>query len=259
MKDIHWLDIIFCVVLMPGMMFLFPLSEWVQWHASYVLLYIVWLYLVFLLCRRALGPLLLQGWRGVVTTMGVLFLLGVVTFLMGLTPVEFPRSMEWGAGMAPHLRAMWVLLLAVVAYALPVGVLATRIKHLSAKQETAQQQEALRSAVETRRAEAFTDEDIQVKADYKTVHVPLAAIQYVEGRNNYVCFHLDNRDDVVTQLSLKRVEELLPEGKFVRIHRSFIVPAWRIEKETSTHVTLLGMDLKLPVGRAHKDNLKNNG
>ena len=257
MKTIHWLDIIFCIVAMPGMMFLFPMADWVQWHASYVLLYIGWLYLLFFLCRKALGPLLLQGWRGAVTVLGALFLAAFTTFVMGLTPVDFPQNPEWGVGIQPHIRAMWILFLAVVSYGLPVGMLATWVDRLTAEQEVDEALEAQRNAVEARRSEAFADQEVQVKSGYHTVHLPLGAVQYIEGRNNYACFHLDNRDDVVTQLPLKRVLELLPEGKFVRIHRSFIVPVWRIEKETATHVKLLGLNKKLPVGRAHKDNLKN--
>ena len=50
--------------------------------------------------------------------------------------------------------------------------------------------------------------------------------------------------------------DLLPEGKFVRIHRSYIVPLWRIEKRTSAQVQLMGVKEKLPVGRSFKENLK---
>ena len=51
--------------------------------------------------------------------------------------------------------------------------------------------------------------------------------------------------------------DMLPEGKFVRIHRSYIVPLWRIEHRTSAGVQLLGVEEMLPIGRAYKDNLKN--
>ena len=114
-------------------------------------------------------------------------------------------------------------------------------------------------ALETRRAEAqeVTGEEILLKAGYKTVHVPLSAIQYIEGRNNYACVHLDHREDVVSQIPLKKVLEQLPEGKFIRIHRSYIVPLWRIEKRTAAQVRLLGLKDPLPVGRAYKENLNN--
>ena len=52
--------------------------------------------------------------------------------------------------------------------------------------------------------------------------------------------------------------ELLPEGKFVRIHRSYIVPAWRIEKRTATAIKLMGIQDPLPIGRAYREELKSN-
>ena len=52
--------------------------------------------------------------------------------------------------------------------------------------------------------------------------------------------------------------EMLPEGKFVRIHRSYIVPAWRIEKRTASAIKLMGIQEPLPVGRAYKEELKSN-
>ena len=94
-----------------------------------------------------------------------------------------------------------------------------------------------------------------MKPEKKTNHSPVSAIQYIEGRNNYACFHLDHRDDVVTQRPLKDLLEELPEGKFVRINRSYIVPVWRIEKRTAVSVKLLGVENPLPIGRSHKNNL----
>ena len=110
--------------------------------------------------------------------------------------------------------------------------------------------------MESRAAQAVAGETVTVKVDYQDVAVPLAAIQYVEARNNYACIHLDHQEDVVTQISLKALEEMLPEGKFVRIHRSYLVPLHRIESKKATSVKLVGVDTPLPVGRAHKDNLK---
>lgn len=250
------LDIIFCAILLPGMMFLFPVGEWLQWHSGYVAAYALWLFAVWLLCRRMLGPSLLKGWRGVITVAGALFLIGAVTFLMTLTPVDFPRTAEIGR-MEQHVRAMWVLLAAVVGNGLPVGMLSRQLKLATARKEVDEAKDNALMALETRRSEADTGEEIQVKAGYKTVHIPLSAIQYIEGRNNYACFHLDHREDVVSQIPLKNVLEMLPEGSFVRIHRSYIVPRWRIENRKGKWVKLMGLETLLPVGRAHKDNLNN--
>jgi hypothetical protein len=255
------LDIIFCAVLLPGMMFLFPTGEWLMWQPDYVLGYTVWLLAVWLLDRKVLGPMLYQrGGGSKVTAAGVLFLMTVVTFLMTLTPVNFPNNSSGRVGeMLPHARAMWVLFLFVNTYALTVGILSTRYKALSTVKEVQEAHAAATEALEIKRSEAeeVAGGEIQIKSDYKLIHLPLSAIQYIEGRNNYACFHLDHRDDIVSQIALKSVMDMLPEGQFVRIHRSYIVPVWRIEKRTSAEVQLMGVKEKLPIGRAYKDNLKN--
>ena len=252
------LDIIFCIFLVPGMMFLFPIGDWLLWHPSYVAVFILWLYGVWGLCRYVLGPFLRREWRGILTVVGILFLLGVVNFLMTLTHVDFPEVADEVDKTALHVQAMWVLFLSVIGNGIPVGMLASYIKELEADKETTRAEAAASRALETRRAEAETGEEIQVKSGYKTVHIPLSAIQYIEGRNNYACFHLDHREDVVSQIPLKDVLEMMPPGTFVRIHRSYIVPLWRIEKRKSTEVRLMGIENPLPVGRSYKDNLNNN-
>lgn len=256
MKAITWIDIIFGVLVMPGMMFLFPVGEWLLWHSGYVLLYVVWLYAVFFLTRKLAGPMLLDGKKGCWTVLGVLFLTASATFLMSLTPVDFPRNPDYGTGMAPHIRAMWIMLLAVWSYGLPVGMLSAQIGKMSqvraADEAVRQEQDALR----TKRDEDISGDTIIVKSGYKDIHVPVGAIQYIEGRNNYACFHLDHMEDVITQMPLKDVLESLPEGKFFRIHRSYIIPAWRIVKQTAVYVQLMGVEKQIPIGRSHKEKLK---
>ncbi|MBR1569416.1 MAG: LytTR family transcriptional regulator [Bacteroidales bacterium] len=250
-------DIIFCILAMPGMMFLFPIGEWAQWHPGYVLGYAGWLYGVYFLCRELLGPLLLKGWKGLATVAGTLFLVAAVTFVMSWNKVDFPRDADTVSGrMELHQRAMWVLLLATASFSLMMGYFSTRIKVLSAAHEQSAALDNARSSLYKRSFDAVADEEILLKADYKTVHVPLSAIQFIESRNNYSCVHLDHQDDVVSQITLKKMMDLLPEGKFLRIHRSYIVPVWRIESKSSAEVHLMGVEAPLPVGRAFKDNLK---
>ena len=242
-------------------MFLFPTGEWLAWNSNVVMLFILWLYGVWVMGRRVLGPILFQGGKGsLVTVVGALFLMVVVTFLMSFTPVNFPSNPSARVGQLPlHVRAMWILFIAVNAYSIPVGYLSARLRALTAVKEEEEAEAQATEALEIKRSEAesVAGEEIQVKADYRVMHLPLSAIRYIEGRNNYACFHLDHRKDVVSQISLKSVMDMLPEGKFARIHRSYIVPLWRIEHRTSAGVQLLGVEEMLPIGRAYKDNLKN--
>jgi DNA-binding LytR/AlgR family response regulator len=151
---------------------------------------------------------------------------------------------------------MWVLLIVDVVIGLLVGFYSTRIKQLTVKQEVSAALDNARSSLYKRSFDAVADEEIQLKSDYKTVRVPLSAIQYIESRNNYSCVHLDHQDDIISQITLKKVMDLLPEGKFLRIHRSYIVPVWRIESKSLTQVQLMGVKDPLPVGRAFKDNIR---
>ena len=63
-----------------------------------------------------------------------------------------------------------------------------------------------------------------VKSGYRLVRVDIDDILYIEGLKDYVQFFLISSDKpVVAQITLKSLEEKLPESKFFRVHRSFIV------------------------------------
>lgn len=255
MRGLNITDIILCIFLLPGMMFLFPFAEWVQWHPGKVLAFVVWLYIVYFLCRKVLGPLFLGRRRTLFTGIAAVFVIVAITFVMTLARVDFPT--DPGVALQPHVRAMWIMLLAVLGMSLPLGVMEAQIKVMGAHilKEDAEADAA--TALRLRASDALGDGEILVKSGYSTVHVPLAAIQYVESRNNYCCFHIDNQEDVVSQMTLKNALEMLPEGKFIRIHRSYVVPVWRIETRSMTQVKLMGLEDTMPVGRAYKDGLKN--
>ncbi|MBR6305493.1 MAG: LytTR family transcriptional regulator [Bacteroidales bacterium] len=255
MKSLRITDIVLCVFVIPGMILFFPVSEWAQWNHGYIFLYILWLYGVYFLCRKVLGNVVIRGRKGLFTTLGAILLTVAATFLMTLVHVDIPR--EEGTLVQPHVRAMWIMLFAVLGMGLPLGSMEAQLKilgrHIARETEVQDQKDALH----LRASNAFSGEEVLVKSGYKTVHIPLGAVQYIESRNNYSCFHLDHLDDVVTQVPLKDVMDMLPEGKFLRIHRSYIVPVWRIEKRTMTYVKIMGVEDSIPVGRAYKDILKN--
>ena len=69
-----------------------------------------------------------------------------------------------------------------------------------------------------------TRTSIFVKADYKLVQIEFNDILYIEGLKDYVKFCLeDNEKSILSLMSMKSLEENLPESKFMRVHRSFIV------------------------------------
>ncbi|MBQ0156265.1 MAG: response regulator transcription factor [Bacteroidales bacterium] len=65
---------------------------------------------------------------------------------------------------------------------------------------------------------------ILVKSDYKMLQIPIKDILYIEGLKDYVKIYLENeKDPIVSLLCMKSLESKLPENKFCRVHRSFIV------------------------------------
>ena len=69
-----------------------------------------------------------------------------------------------------------------------------------------------------------------VKSEYKQLRVKLADVLYFEGLKDYIKIWLkDNPKPILTLMSLKSLEEELPETQFMRVHRSFIVSLHNID------------------------------
>lgn len=83
----------------------------------------------------------------------------------------------------------------------------------------------LRDAKASPAAESEPDsgEYISVKAGYKVSLVKYSDIIYVESVGEYVRMHLAGGSSVTTLFRLKNMESALPSGRFMRVHRSYIV------------------------------------
>lgn len=92
-----------------------------------------------------------------------------------------------------------------------------------------------------------------LKADYKNVSVAVDTILYIESLDNYVRVHTIDGATITSKISLRAVEEQLPDGEFIRIHRSFVVPEKRIAKFSSTEVVLSKCGKRLPVGKTYSE------
>ena len=92
-----------------------------------------------------------------------------------------------------------------------------------------------------------------IKVDGALRKVDFADILFVEGMRDYVMFHLASaRQPLVTHLTMKAVEELLPSKTFMRIHRSFVVNLSHIQSVTPQGDLKVG-DSLLHVSEGYKD------
>lgn len=65
--------------------------------------------------------------------------------------------------------------------------------------------------------------EIYLRADGELHKTEVDSILYVEGMKDYVRFFIDGGKPVVTHMTMKNVEELLPRSRFMRVSRSHIV------------------------------------
>lgn len=91
-------------------------------------------------------------------------------------------------------------------------------------------------------------QQIVLKSEYKNVTIPINIILYIESVDNYVKVHLADDSSVFSKIPLRGMEEQLPPGEFVRIHRSFVVARNRIARFTHSEVTLSKTGKILPRG-----------
>lgn len=94
---------------------------------------------------------------------------------------------------------------------------------------------------------------IMVRSDYRMVCVEFDDIIYVEGLKDYVKFYTASRErPLLTQMSLKAVEQALPEASFMRVHRSFIVALGRVESFGRSSIILRDSGTQVPIGDTYR-------
>ncbi len=95
-----------------------------------------------------------------------------------------------------------------------------------------------------------------VKADKKLVKIKYNEILYIEGLKDYVIIRME-QGRVVTLQTMKSLEEKLPEDKFKRIHRSYIVSIDKIKAVDGTSVDVIekGQVKQLPIGKNYRDDI----
>jgi DNA-binding LytR/AlgR family response regulator len=100
---------------------------------------------------------------------------------------------------------------------------------------------------------ASKEQFLMLRADYGLVKVTLSDILFIEGLDNYLKIHLQNQKPLVIRITMKALLEQLPEKEFIRVHRSYIIAANRIETFRNKIITIAGEEI--PVGNSYEENL----
>jgi len=99
------------------------------------------------------------------------------------------------------------------------------------------------------------DEFLFIKSEYKLVRINLQEVLYIEGMKEYVRIHLQGQKPVMTLLSMKSLEEELPQSSFMRVHRSFIVNLEKVSVVERFRI-IFNNDVYIPVSDNYKEKFQ---
>ncbi|MCG2618143.1 LytTR family DNA-binding domain-containing protein [Terrimonas sp. NA20] len=96
-------------------------------------------------------------------------------------------------------------------------------------------------------------EHLFIKTEYRIQKVDLDEILYLEALRDYIAVHLHS-SKILTLESMKNMEERLPAGRFIRIHKSYIINKDRIDFLSRGRVII--NQVYLPIGNTYKERFQ---
>lgn len=91
---------------------------------------------------------------------------------------------------------------------------------------------------------------IFVKTEHKIQKIELDDILYIEGLKDYISIFTKS-ERVITLQNMKKMEETLPKGDFIRVHKSYIIAVDKIESIERSRIAIAGKTI--PVGDTYRD------
>ena len=112
-------------------------------------------------------------------------------------------------------------------------------------------------AMQQKPAEVMSNKDfLFIKSEYKILRINFDDIKYIEAMSEYIRIHLVNSKPVMTQLSMKSIEDQLPDDRFMRVHRSFIINLSKISVIERNRIIFDGT-VYIPVSDQYKSKFQN--
>lgn len=93
-----------------------------------------------------------------------------------------------------------------------------------------------------------------IKSGNKTVKVYFDKILYIEGQRDYLQIHTED-SRIMTLLNFKKMQELLDEQKFIRVHKSYIISIDKIDYIENNTIKI--KDKLIPVSSTYKIAFQN--
>lgn len=94
-----------------------------------------------------------------------------------------------------------------------------------------------------------------IRSNYSLVKINFEDIVYIEALDDYVKIFTINNPPVLTRITFKALMQKLPENKFVRIHRSYIIAINKIKSVRNKQVFF--DTATLPVSASYEEDFLN--
>ncbi|MEM7086859.1 MAG: LytTR family DNA-binding domain-containing protein [Bacteroidota bacterium] len=114
-----------------------------------------------------------------------------------------------------------------------------------------------RPQVKTHVAPAFGMDSVEkkryifVKSEYDNKMILLNNITFIQGLKDYLKIHTDLQSPILTLMSFKAIQEILPAMEFFRVHRSYIVNVNRIDSIQRSKIVV--GETRIPIGESYRN------
>ncbi|NDV68878.1 LytTR family DNA-binding domain-containing protein [Dysgonomonas sp. 25] len=108
---------------------------------------------------------------------------------------------------------------------------------------------------EKKNIDSIEDEYIFVKSDKKYFKIKLSEILFIEGLKDYVIIQLDNQR-IISRMSLKTIQNLLPTNIFFRINKSYIINMEHVDSFDNNDIFIGSYEIA--IGNSYRNDFLND-
>ncbi len=145
-----WIDLFFCLVLLPVMIYLLPIERWLESNTLFVVLLVGWLYAVYFVNRVFTVPSLFRDRKHMMWALLVVLAMIAITWLLSRYKMEYPfhhhrprfermgdvpRRPMSAAKFRLHQQAVWFLFVIVMTFSSAMGLLRELYRQRARQQE----------------------------------------------------------------------------------------------------------------------------
>ncbi len=131
MKNLpRYIDLAFCLIVLPVMVMIFPMERWFYSFRWYVITVVAWLYLLYFINRGLTVPLLFVDARKRAIAIGLIAASLAITYCLSLITLYSPEPNIHDAGInrifpsvLQYRQAVWSLFMIVEAFSFAIGLL----------------------------------------------------------------------------------------------------------------------------------------